>query len=146
MNSAPTESSAALAIRARLLATPAVVALLGSRIHPQRAPQNGGDLPYLVYRVESADDDPRISGGLSEVSVRLIAVARSTPALSGYDAVRAIAGALKTALDQRTWTDGATYVRGCFLGDATDLSIEPDDGSDEPLDGVEHTYRVFLRE
>lgn len=117
-----TASSAENAIRALLLDSAAVLALVSERIYPQSAPQKTpkeDQAAYIVY--QRIDTDPThtmlAAGGLAFVRVQLELYGRS------YDECRQIAEAVRLALDgyQGSVTDGeGAVLNRCKIRRATD--------------------------
>jgi hypothetical protein len=82
------------AVRAHLIATAGVQALVASRIHPFRAPQ-GAVPPFIVYQRISGERLHTLDGPTGRVHPRIQIDAYATT----YPAARAIADAVRGALD-----------------------------------------------
>jgi hypothetical protein len=82
-------------LRAKLLATPAVVALVAERIYPAEGVPQGSPMPVIAHdRISAADGVLDLDGDTApdEVRVQLNCWATS------YDAAMAVAAAVRTAL------------------------------------------------
>jgi len=109
------------AIASRLLATPAVVALVGVRVTPSKPPQDApGD--YLVYYRSAGGGGMRLNGpaGLNAYSMRV----------DCYSETQAGAEAILTAVRSALggWSDRANGVQGCFAQEDADEQVIDDAG------------------
>ncbi len=127
--------NAETAVRAALLADPAVAALVGSRIYPMRLPQNPA-LPAVVFqRISAPPDGLTIDGRAGRVPIRLqLSLWAQT-----YDGARALMAAVDARLDGYSGSNGdGTALRLVALKNMSD-DYEPETG----LYRVIADYRVI---
>lgn len=108
------------AFRSRLIATPAVVALLAQRIYQNRAPEQT-EKPYAVFDRISTVRSLTHNGTSDLHTVRMQIDVYGT----GADQARAAADAVTDALHPQKWVDGDTTVQLCVL-DNDQTSYFPD--------------------
>jgi len=124
--------SVAKAMRARLIATDGVTALVGQRIYPGKAPQDA-TIPYLVYQRISTTRFSTFSGASlipeSRMQIDIIASSQAN--------AESIASAVRTSLDGYTGTSAGVVVLSSTVEDEADGN-ETIDGSDSLY------YRVVL--
>ena len=105
-----------------LRSAPAVVTLVGDRVHPLRAPQ-GPAYPCIVYLHETASRE-HTHAGASGLTQGRFTIDCLSPKLSE---AKAVAEAVRQAIDgQRgTWGDpGGVLVDGAFVEDAADDYVD----------------------
>ena len=99
---------------ARLKATSAVTALVGTRVHPMFAPTN--TLPAIVYEVVGDEPENHSTGTTTTKNVRI----EVTCYASTYAGAKALAAVVETALSG--WTDDS--------GDVWHLDTATDDAGE----------------
>jgi alanine dehydrogenase len=120
-------------IYAKLSATSAVTALVGTRIHPVYLPQNAA-YPAVVYMVDNVPHSltKTQASDLDRSTVRFHIWAEAAQGQDAYAAVENIDAAIRTALDYVSGTAGSVTVESCHY-----------DGSN---DGRNEEMTLFLRE
>lgn len=127
--------SAASAIKARLAANSAVVAVVGSNISPQYTA--GSPFPRLVYEVEDGEGNYSHGGpvALSRVPIIIHCMVKSTSGVFPYVQARQLAALVRAALG---WLAGDTYrtlwgdtvVQKCFYRGALEQELTSSDLGD----------------
>lgn len=128
------------AISAKLFSDSAVAAIIGDRIFPAIAPQDGRVYPQLVYAVENASGKDTYAGDDNLISrtVRVACLALT------YDAADSLSEAVFNAIDDQSGTWGGTQVQGCFYEDQTeDTQADDDAGQGSVVFIIEHQYTVW---
>jgi hypothetical protein len=131
----------ATAIYARLAATSAVTALVGTRIMPIGSPSN--TYPLIVYDIDQEKEESIDEMVGKEFFVTLTMVAGGPGVTDAYTRAHAVASAVKTALDRQKGTWGGIVVGGCFFNGASEEQFYEGSNSEVPFCEVEHTYRVW---
>lgn len=86
------------AIRAILIADPAVNAMVGGRVYPQIVPQ-GADMPALVYTVRSEPlNHQQGMQGFDRFDLGIDCWSRDRNGVAAYDEARSLAGVVAKAL------------------------------------------------
>jgi hypothetical protein len=117
-------------MRAKLLATNAVTAILGTRIYPDRLPQRP-TMPAAIYWVVSGVDEAGLGGLLGVAHARVQVDAYATTRLGANALATAIRDALAATGGRGTW--GAVDVSGCTPQGGERYDTQPlGDGSDDP--------------
>lgn len=121
-----------VALRAKLVGTSAVAALLGTRVYPDHIPQTT-TVPAAVYYAISGVEEGSLTGNVGLSHVRL--------QVDSYAATRLAANVLATAIrdavtsqtgSRGTW--GTVSVCGCSVAGGERHDEQPKaDGSDEPF-------------
>lgn len=116
-----------IALRALLLADPAVAAIVGSRIAPLVLPE-GTELPALTYVVvhEEPHESHEGPSGLATVMVQFSAWADESGGESGYTATRKLAAAVGRALLGRAQEVGGVSIEAISGGSITTEKPELD--------------------
>jgi hypothetical protein len=127
------------AIYSKLTGDAAVAALLGTRVYPEQAPQDGRTFPLVVY---AASDEEVVrsyagSSGLESRNVTIECAART------YAQAQDLAAAVKAALDGADGVFGGVTVRGFFLEDQNDAVETNVAGEDFNVFVASQTYLVW---
>lgn len=98
-----------------LLANAGVATLVGTRIHPQVAPQ-GTAQPYVTYEMASSNPQHDHSGAAGLWAVRLSYLCHAQT----YAGAKAVAAAIRSALDGRRGTIQGEAVKGILESEEAD--------------------------
>ena len=115
------------AIHDKLTTTPAVSALVGTRIYPEEAPQDA-DLPFVVYQEAARQTVMTMSGPVDldswRMSLELYADRRSS--------LRSLSAAIRTAMNGYKGDIGSGTIRVCgvFIEDETSELSPPQHAED----------------
>lgn len=134
-------------IYARLHDNAAIVALVGTRIHPLKAPQ-GAALPRIVYKVVSGESLGSFDGpnGQAVYRVQLDLVAAT------YDGIDALATAVRKRvadggpLDGYRGTTASVVVQACYRIDETDVDEPPDPADETGLFVKSMDFEIWIEE
>jgi hypothetical protein len=107
------------ALYKELVATAQVAALVGTRIYPQAAPQ-GTTADYIVYELVAAQVAHDHSGAGGWTDTRLSYLCHA----STYGAAKAIATAVRAALDGRRGSFQGTTLQAVLLIDEADAGFD----------------------
>lgn len=128
------------AIYARLTVYAATSALVGTRVYPHSAPPQQKTYPLVVYRGGGDDDSATAGGGAGNVRAEVdVACIAAT-----YAGVRALADAVKAALDDESGTWGGVVVQGVFYQRGTEQEVASAD-ADNSLFVVEMTFTAWYQ-
>jgi hypothetical protein len=133
------------AIRARLLADAAVLAIVSTRIHPNQAPQSTAPgTSYIVYSVISRNHTNEKSGtaGLCRARVQVVSVGGR----NAYDTAEDLSDKVRLALSNYSGTSAGVVVTSILPASDADRFDVPVDGSDETLDAVFQDFTATYRE
>ncbi|HUX02738.1 MAG TPA: DUF3168 domain-containing protein [Phycisphaerae bacterium] len=124
-----------------LAADSTVAGIVGTRIYPALAPQNV-TYPCIVYQRVGADRAHHTTGasGMSEVIVQVTSMAAT------YLAVKALAAAVRTAMDAQRGMWGGVDILAAYIHNEMDtLDAEPSSDA-RRLYGIQQDYGIFHRE
>lgn len=126
-------------LRAYLLAQTPITTLIGQRLFIHRAPQEGAELPYIVYqRSPEVDHHHHMEAAAGLLQEFYQFDIYSTTAKN----TETVAEQLREELDGFRGTMGAENVRSIHLEDEDDDQINPTDGSDDSKFRIRQSYRV----
>ena len=129
------------AVRAILAADAGVSALVGTRIYPDRLPQNV-TYPAITYEMYSEDSFEAMDG--------LLGIAEATIEVTCWASTRLVASsvqdAVRLALANYQGTSSGVVVRRIHTGVGGTGRDEPDDSSDLPTYFHERDYHAFYCE
>lgn len=129
------------AIYTVLAADGTVAALVVARIYPALAPQ-GATLPYVVYERIST---PRVRGldgtsGLGAPRFQITSWAES------YSGAKALADAVRDALDDYSGTVGTAILDDAFIDDEGDVENLSPGADEQRLFGVRQDFIIWCRD
>lgn len=123
----------------RLLADPAVSAVIAGRVYPVIAPASAG-LPFITWRRQVVQREQTLSGPLGMPTVTLAVDIYA----EGYEAVRELADACRVCLDGFGGQVGNyTYVRLISLLNESDGFVQLAGGDLPPVYSVTQTYTIL---
>lgn len=124
-------SDIGVGLRAKLIGTTAVAAILGTRVYPDRLPQ-GCTLPAAVYYLISGTEEGSLTGVVGLVHARIQVDAYATTRLAANALADLIRSTLADASGSRgTW--GTVGVSGCSVAGSVRYDTQPlANGSDDP--------------
>jgi len=130
------------ALRAKLIGTTAVAAILGTRVYPDRLPQ-GATLPAAIYYLISGTDETSLAGTIGLAHARIQVDAWASTRLAANSLATAIRDAICAATVSRgTWdTVGVEACTPAGGGERYDTQ-DKGDGSDEPYYLTHRDYLV----
>lgn len=115
------------ALYARLQAVGSFTALAGSRVYPEKAAQNPSS-PYVTYEVLRSERATAMGSDPGNVTteVRFHIWAQTTASVLAFDSARAVAAAMRSALQRWRGTLASTVVEDVFfLDEFTVEEVEP---------------------
>jgi len=118
------------AVRALLMADAVVAGLVAGRIYPLRLPQGPSQImPAVVYQQVSATTEYGVAKvvGPNRVRLQVTAWARDVGTASGYDKAKAVALAVRQALEGRSAEVSGETVVGIFFRGGRDMPFEKDE-------------------
>jgi hypothetical protein len=128
-------------LRAALVASGPVSALVGSRIFPILAPQTAA-LPFIVWRRSGISREHTLSGpmGVPTVSVEMQLLANT------YEQARDLADKVRVVLDGYGGTLNNTEVKHVSLEQESDDFVQLAGGDLPPVYQVTQTYNILWQE
>jgi hypothetical protein len=130
-----------LVLRAALVASGPVSALVGRRIYPILAPQTAA-LPFIVWRPSGISREHTLSGpmGVPTVSVEMQLLANT------YEQARDLADKVRVVLDGYGGTLNNTEVKHVSLEQESDDFVQLAGGDLPPVYQVTQTYNILWQE
>lgn len=129
------------AVRNRLVTTPAVTAIVGSRVYPVIAPADA-DLPFVTWRRTSIQRQHSLSGPIGVPMVMLTVDLFATT----YEGVRELADAARVSLDGWGGTFQNTVVSNVSLENESDGFVQLAGGDVPPVYTVQMTFGILWKE
>jgi hypothetical protein len=129
------------AVRNRLVTTPAVTAIVGSRVYPVIAPADA-DLPFVTWRRTSIQRQHSLSGPVGVPMVMLTVDLFATT----YEGVRELADAARVSLDGWGGTFQNTVVSNVSLENESDGFVQLAGGDVPPVYTVQMTFGILWKE
>jgi hypothetical protein len=134
-------------IYAVLAADDAVKAIVITRIYPAMVPQ-GAVFPCLVYHQVAGEREHTMQGpnGLRQSRYQITAWGKMTDAAAAYAGAKALADAVRLALDGSYGTWSGVAVQGCSLMDETDVVEASPELETLRAVGVAQVYEIWSEE
>jgi hypothetical protein len=129
------------AVRNRLVTTPAVTAIVGSRVYPVIAPADAA-LPFVTWRRTSIQRQHSLSGPVGVPMVMLTVDLFATT----YEGVRELADAVRVSLDGWGGTFQNTVVSNVSLENESDGFVQLAGGDVPPVYTVQMTFGILWQE
>lgn len=129
------------AVRNRLVTTPAVTALIGTRVYPVIAPAEAA-LPFATWRRTSVQRQQSLSGPVGSPMVMLTVDLYAVT----YEAVRDLAEAVRVTLDGWGGTFQNTVVANVSLENESDGFVQLTGGDVPPVYTVQMTFGILWQE
>jgi len=137
----PTASTIEEALYATIIADPTVNSIVDTKVYPLRIPQSTA-VPAIIYE--------QISGWREHTMTNRITMAspvfRITASATTYSGCRALANAIRTALNTASGTEGDITVQIMFLLNETDTVIQPSDVRGLRRYECQQDYKIFFNE
>jgi len=128
-------------VRAALVASASVSAIVGSRIYPILAPQTAA-LPLIIWRRSGIERQHSLSGPIGTPTVSLEMQLLATT----YEQARELADKVRLVLDGYGGTLNNTEVKHVYLDQEADDFVQLAGGDLPPVYQVTQTYQIIWQE
>jgi hypothetical protein len=128
-------------VRAALVASASVSAIVGSRIFPILAPQTAA-LPLIIWRRSGIERQHSLSGPIGTPTVSLEMQLLATT----YEQARELADKVRAVLDGYGGTLNNTEVKHVYLDQEADDFVQLAGGDLPPVYQVTQTYQIIWQE